>query len=79
MAMRFMEPSAVLNLLRLSQEKVPPPLEIIALKAEIESRTRAAELRSSITGKIDMNEVNEIVQMKLGLDGLYGLWAEGKL
>ncbi len=79
MAMRFMEPEAVLNLMRLAESRTPPPPEITQLKEEIEGRTRVAEFKTSVTGQVDMEEVGAIVQLKLRLDGLYGLWAEGKL
>ena len=79
MAMRFLEPEEALNLMKLVESGTPPPPEITQLREEIEGRTRAVELHSSITGQVDMGEVNAIVQLKLRLDGLYGLWAEGKL
>lgn len=79
MTMRFMSPKGVENMLRLVQDKVPPPPEIIQLKEEIERRTNAAEVKVSVTGKIDENEIREIVALKLRLDGLYGSWAEGEL
>jgi hypothetical protein len=79
MAMRFMEPEAVLNMLRLAESKTPPPPEITQLKEEIAGRTRAAEVKMSISGQMDESEIKAIVQLKLRLDGLYAAWAEGKL
>lgn len=79
MAMRFLSPDAVFNLMRLAEGRVPPPPQILELKEEIEGRTRAAELRLSITGEADEEEIVAIVQLKLRLDSLYGLWAEGRL
>lgn len=79
MAGRFLEPTEVLNMMRLLESKTPSPSEITELKEEIESRTRAAGLKYSITGNIDMQEIESITQLKLRLDHFYGLWAQGKL
>ncbi len=75
----FMSPKGVDNMLRLVRDKVPPPPEITQLKEEIERRTNAAEVKVSVTGQIDDNEIREIVALKLRLDRLYASWAEGEL
>lgn len=79
MPAEFMSPEAVAKLIELRQRNAMLPREIRELKKEIEGRTRAAEVRMSVTGKIDENEVAAIVQLKLRLDGLYAAWAEGKI
>lgn len=79
MAMCIMSQQGVENMLRLVREKVPPPPEITQLKEEIENRTNAADVKVSVTGQIDENEIKEIVALKLKLDALYGMWAEGEL
>ena len=77
--MRFVSPKGVDNMLRLIKDKVPPPLEITQLKVEIERRINAAELKASVTGEIDEDEIVQIVTLKLRLDTLYGKWCEGEL
>ncbi len=79
MTMRFMSPKGVDNMLKLIKDKVPPPPEITELKEEIERRTNAAEVRTSITGEVDEDEVMQIVALKIRLDTLYGKWCEGEL
>lgn len=71
MAMKFLSPEAMANPYR--------PKEIVELKKEIESETRAAELNASVTEKIDEEQIRKIVEMKLRLDSLYTAWAEGKI
>lgn len=78
MSGKFMSPESVQRLLALADQPYRPP-QILQLKEEIEARTRALELRSSVTGRIDQEEVSEIVRMKISLDGLYSIWAEGEL
>ncbi len=79
MGMRFMSPTGVANLIRLIDAGVVPPVEITQIKEEIAGRTRATELRSSITGEVDMDEVRVIVELKLQFDTLCALWGEGGL
>ena len=77
--MRFMSPKGVDNMLRLIKDKVPPPPEITRLKEEIEHRTSVAEVKTSVTGEVDEDEVMQIVALKLRLDTLYDKWCEGEL
>lgn len=77
--MHFLDPKTTLNLIRLVESKTQPPPQILKLKEEIASRTRIEELKSSATGQVDIQKVKEIVDLKLQLDCLYCLWAEGKL
>lgn len=79
MPAEFMSPEAAAKLIELRQRNAMPPQEIRELKKEIEGRTRAAEVRMSVTGQIDEDEVAAIVQLKRRLDGLYAAWAEGKI
>lgn len=79
MTMRFMNPKNMDNMLRLIEEKVPPPLEITLLKEEIERKINAAEVKTSVTSEIDEDEVMQIIALKFRLDTLYGKWCEGKL
>lgn len=77
MSMRLASPETAIRLLHLAGQSYRPP-EILRLKEDIEAKTRVAELRASV-GIINPMDVAEIVQMKLELDGLYILWAEGQL
>jgi hypothetical protein len=79
MAMRILSPKGVENMLRFAREQTPPPTEITQLKEEIENRTNAAEVKASVTGEIDQDEIDYIVALKLRLDALYGMWCEGEL
>jgi len=76
--MGFLSPKATQKLFELAENPYRPP-EYIALKERIEAETRVAELRASITGKVDDAKIAEIVQMKLELDNLAVRWAEGSL
>ena len=67
-----------INMMDLAEKPFRPP-QIMELKAEIEGRTRALELRETVTGEIDDVEIQNIVGLKLKLDELYGLWTIGKL
>ena len=78
MAMRFLEPEAAVNLMRLAKSGATPPPEITNLKRRIAAATKAAEIEAE-SGRINHDAVNAIVNMKLELDGLYGLWAEEKI
>ncbi|MEK7083096.1 MAG: hypothetical protein AAB972_02900 [Patescibacteria group bacterium] len=55
------------------------PAQIIALKEQIEAKTRVAELKYTTIGNVDPADIQEIVRMKLDLDSLYAYWVEGKL
>ena len=79
MIMKFLPPEAALRLLDLAQSKTPPPREITELKERIETATKAAEVASQKTGRINHIALKTIVQMKLELDALYGKWAQGEL
>ena len=79
MAKHFLSDDAALNLLKLGKAKTTPQLRIRKLREEIQRKINTAELRGSVTSEIDPKETAEIVAMKLELDCLYALWAEGKL
>ncbi len=53
------------------------PKEILELQQEIEGETRAAEIFAAVTGKADPAKIQQIVEMKLKLDGLYSKWLAG--
>ncbi|MFZ1626800.1 MAG: hypothetical protein WAT81_03295 [Candidatus Moraniibacteriota bacterium] len=76
--MRTLGTVAVERMFRLGESSYRPPA-ILKLKEEIEGATRVLELRTSVTGVIDCNEVDRIVGMKLQLNALYADWVEGKL
>jgi len=78
MAMRFLEPEAALNLMKLKQTNAPLPPQIVDLKNRIDAATKAAEMEAD-AGRVNVAFLDSIVEMKLDLDSLYGLWAEGKL
>lgn len=62
----------------LSKLGQPPPLIILEKKAEIERRIKLAEFHESMNMLTD-DEINEIVQLKLDLDGLYCRWAKDEI
>jgi len=76
MSFRILDPKAALKLLELARQRVKPPEEILELKRQIEEETRIAEFDLSSTRVINQQAVEKIVEMKLNLDTLYGLWAE---
>ncbi|MFZ2226379.1 MAG: hypothetical protein WA064_01965 [Candidatus Moraniibacteriota bacterium] len=78
MAIKILSPEAAMRMMELAENQYRPT-QIVALKAEIEGETRAAELSASVTGTIDYARVQKIVALKLKLDHLYGAWAEGKI
>lgn len=55
------------------------PKEITDLKEKIEGAKRVAALHLSVNGHMEEEEIQNIVGMKLQLDGLYGDWLEGKI
>jgi hypothetical protein len=75
---KFLSPEATIRMIELAQNPYRPP-QIVKLREEIEGETRAAEVASSISGVIDMARVQKIVGMKLELDRLCCLWAEGEI
>lgn len=77
--MPILRSEIALKLAALRRDKVPPPQEITSLKERIKHETKVAELRSSVTGAVDMQHLREIVGMKLKLDQLYAQWAESQL
>ena len=78
MAIKVLNPENVLNFLIKTKDE-PVPDVIKDLKEKIECKTKALELRQSAGEPILQNDIQDIVQMKLQLDGLYCDWAEGKL
>jgi hypothetical protein len=68
------------RVMELAKSSYRPP-EIVELNRQIEGKKRALMLRSSIAGaeKVSIEEIKEIVIMKLKLDLLYELWVRGKL
>ena len=55
------------------------PPEIQTIKSRIKNATRNAELFMVRTGAVDENMVQEVVNLKLELDTLYGRWAESEV
>ena len=78
MPLHFLSTEATLKAFELAQGSYRPR-QILELKAQIENETRALEVRVSAGGTVESAETAKIVQMKLRLDNLYALWAEGKL
>ena len=76
--MIFLTPEAVSRALELIKGSYRPP-QIVTLKNEIEVKTKALELKLSVSGQIDQEEIDEIVRMKLELDRLYARWVEGEI
>jgi hypothetical protein len=78
----FMTTKGALTLLRMSGEyhagKRSLPPEISALKQRIKSATRNAELFTARLRVVDEGMINDIVRMKLELDGLYARWGESE-
>jgi hypothetical protein len=78
MGFRTLSPLEVTRMMELADKPYRPAV-IIELKYRIENETKAAELKASITGVIDPEDVQRIVAMKLELDVLYGKWTVGEL
>ena len=76
--MKFLTPRANKRMADLASSPYRPP-QILKLKEEIEFKTRALELKSSVSGKVSQEEINDIVRMKLELDRLYARWVEGEI
>ena len=74
--MKFLSSKAVARALELTKSLYRPP-QIVKLKEEIEAKTKALELKLSVSGQVSQEEINKIVRMKLQLDSLYAQWAEG--
>ncbi len=75
---KFLSPEAVERMFKLAESSYRPP-QIVKLKEEIEGEIRVANSNALVTGSIDLERVQKIVGMKLNLDHLFGLWAEGKI
>lgn len=60
-------------MMRLAERDYRPP-EVLELRRRIASAIEAAELRTTLTGEIDMERVEYIVGLRLQLDDLYGKW-----
>ena len=58
---------------------LPLPERILRQKERIAELTRLAELFARIYRVIDMSQVQTIVEAKLELDRLYGMWVEDEL
>ena len=78
MGMRFLSPDEALRALELSSKPYRPKA-VIELREQIAAETRAANLNASVTGFIDPERVEKIVQMKLQLDALYCDWVQGRI
>ncbi len=78
MPVRILSSEAVSRILELRKKPYRPP-EILKLKADIEIKTNVIQERAETTGLIHPEDIKEVARMKLELDCLYGLWAEGKL
>lgn len=79
----FMTTEGALALLRMSGEyhsgrRTLPP-NITALKRRIAQATRNAELFTARLRVVDEGMINDIVRMKLELDGLYARWGESEV
>ena len=75
---RILSKESTLKLMELAKQSYRPP-KIVELKEQIEAETRVAELQYTATGSIDEAKIQAIVRMKLDLDNLFVLWAEGTL
>lgn len=78
MEFRCLTPLEVGRMFELGDKPFRPP-QIIEFKEKIENETKAAELKASINGVIDQEDVQRIVAMKIELDVLYGKWITGEL
>ena len=76
--MKFLSPRTNKRMLDLVGNPYRPP-QILKLKEDIEAKTKALELKSSVSGQVNQSEINEIIRMKLQLDRLYAQWVEGEI
>ena len=75
MSIRFIPftPEIAKKAAELAENPYRPP-EIRELDEMIEGKKRLAEFRFSITGIMDAGIIQEIVELKLKKDGIYGDW-----
>lgn len=79
----FMTREGALALMKLAERyhrrEISLPPEIVAKKKEIEAAIQNAELFMVRFRIVDESMVNDVVRMKMELDGLYALWGEGNV
>lgn len=75
MTMRTLSPNAAKRLTLLASGEVELPVKIKDQRERMAAAAHAAE--NSISGKIDLEELENVVRMKRTLDMLYVDWAEG--
>ena len=67
--------SKILNRMRELSQNAYRPKAILDLAEDIEGEKRVAALRTSITGRIDHEHLEQIVKMMRKLDKLFSDWA----
>ncbi len=72
-----MSREATERMFQFAREQTPPPIKITEHKQRIEQATAQLERQVMQTGRMDLEATQNIVKMKLALDGLYADWAEG--
>jgi hypothetical protein len=55
-----------------------PPAHVMELKEKYQARTRVAELKTSVSGVIDQEEVRAIVAMRIEYDKALEAWLLGE-
>ncbi len=82
MAFRTLTQSETTAMLHIARDyhagRIRLPTEIEAINREIEEKTRQAELFFSRLGQVDMALVNEVTELRLQKDALYGQWASSE-
>jgi len=78
MAAKFSNTELTMRFIKLA-EGLYRPIEIEDLERQIEAETQAAELEYLMTGIIDPERVQNVVEMRLHLDALCVAWAKGEI
>lgn len=75
---KFLSPEEVEKMMKLAEGSYRPKV-ILDLIEEIEAEKRALSVNYASTGMLDQERANNIVQMMLKKDALYGAWTRGEI
>ena len=78
MPIRVLTPEEVRRAMELAENSYRPP-QILEQQQRIEEEIGILEFRTETGQQVTEEDIQRVVAMKLELDGLYGLWVEGKI
>lgn len=78
MPIRVLTPEEVCRAMELAESSYRPP-QILEQQQRIEEEIGILEFRTETGQQVTEEDIQRVVAMKLELDGLYGLWVEGKI